>query len=253
MIGKQSVMSFNILYLYNEARWERVVDMILKYMPDSVGMQEPTPKWFCFLQENQRFCEKYVIIPYEGREATLREGAPTLELICYRRDRYHLVEWGQKWLTDTPDVPSMVKNAAMKRILTYAVFEDKTTGEQVMHANTHIDHLREDVRYEQVKYALDFLAQYNDKPILFTGDFNTKNTSESYTLVVSSLRFSDAKKVAEWARDTFTIPSNEPKMTIDYCFVTEDSVQVRTYHVCNEKINGDYPSDHCPLYVTYDL
>lgn len=251
--GKRTIMSFNILYIYDEARWERVVDMILKYMPDSVGMQEPTPKWFHFLQENQRFSEKYVVIPYEGREATLREGAPTLELICYRRDRYHLIEWGQKWLTDTPDVPSMVENAAMKRILTYAVFEDKTTGEQIMHANTHIDHLREDVRYKQTKYALDFLVQYNNKPILFTGDFNTKCNSETYALVTSSPQFSDAKKVADWARDTFTIPSHKPIMTIDYCFVTEENIRVRTYHVCHEKINGEFPSDHCPLFVTYDL
>ncbi len=251
--GAHSVMSFNILYIVDEERWERVVDMILRYMPDSVGMQEPTPKWLRFLMENQRFCEKYVTLPFAGREGQNYRGGPTLELICYRRDTYHMLDWGQKWLTDTPDTPSMVENAAMKRILTYAVLEHKETGKQVMHVNTHIDHLREDVRYVQAGYVLDFLAQHDDKTILLTGDFNTQSTSVTYERVVSSPRLADAKKVADWAEDTFTIPSDNPRVTIDYCFVTKENVKVRTYHVCHEQINGGYPSDHCPLFVTFDL
>ena len=51
---------------------------------------------------------------------------------------------------------------------------------------------------------------------------------------------------------TFTNYGTSNKI-IDFVFVSPKSIGVTTYQVCNEEINGDFPSDHHPVLIEYTL
>ena len=253
-----SAMSFNILYIYHEERWPTVVDLILKYMPDSVGLQEPERHWTAYLLENEKLREYYNVIVYPFRDG--RSG--TNELILARKDKYRIKKLATKWLSDTPDEISKFEDAALHRIVNFAKLEDKQTGSCITHVNTHLDHILETVRAKQAKVLMNCIREFGDETYIVTGDFNTQRNQDgnpqAYPVMVTDTGLADSRDAADYATQRNTIPSDDPRVVIDYCFVTESAVKVNYYHVCGETMpaaNGAmiYPSDHCALYVAYEL
>ena len=253
-----SAMSFNILYIYHEERWPTVVDLILKYMPDSVGLQEPERHWNAFLLENDKLREHYNVIIFPFRDG--RSG--TNEIILTRKDKYRITKLATKWLSDTPDEISKFEDAALHRIVNFAKLEDKQTGSCITHVNTHLDHLKESVRAKQAKVLLDCVREFGDETYIITGDFNTRrdqdDNPQAYPIMITGTGLVDSRDVAAYATERNTIPSDDPKVVIDYCFVSESAVKINYYHVCAEKMPGKngtmlYPSDHCAVYVAYEL
>lgn len=253
-----SAMSFNILYIYHEERWPTVVDLILKYMPDSVGLQEPERRWTAFLLENDKLREHYNVIVFPFRDG--RSG--TNEIILTRKDKYRIKKIATRWLSDTPDEISKFEDAALHRIVNFAKLEDKETGSCITHVNTHLDHLQETVRAKQAKVLLNCVKEFGDETYIITGDFNTtrdhNNNPQAYPIMVTDTGLADSRDVAAYATERNTIPSDDPRVVIDYCFVSESAVKVNYYHVCAETMparNGAmvYPSDHCAVYIAYEL
>lgn len=253
-----SAMSFNILYIYHEERWPTVVDLILKYMPDSVGLQEPERHWNAFLLENEKLREYYNVIIFPFRDG--RSG--TNEIILARKDKYRITKLATKWLSDTPDEISKFEDAALHRIVNFAKLEDKRTGSCITHVNTHLDHILETVRAKQAKVLLKCVKEFGDETYIITGDFNTRrdqdDNPQAYPVMVTDTGLADSRDAAAYATQRNTIPSDNPKVVIDYCFVSESAVKVNYYHVCAEAMpaqNGTmiYPSDHCAVYIAYEL
>lgn len=253
-----SAMSFNILYIYHEERWPTVVDLILKYMPDSVGLQEPERRWTAFLLENDKLREHYNVIVFPFRDG--RSG--TNEIILTRKDKYRIKKIATKWLSDTPDEISKFDDAKLHRIVNFAKLEDKETGSCITHVNTHLDHLQETVRAKQAKVLLNCVKEFGDETYIITGDFNTTrdcdNNPLAYPIMVTNTGLADSRDVAAYATQRNTIPSDNPRVVIDYCFVSESAVKVNYYHVCAETMPAQdgtmiYPSDHCAVYIAYEL
>ena len=76
--------------------------------------------------------------------------------------------------------------------------------------------------------------------------------------MVTDTGLADSRDAAEYATERNTIPSHDPKVVIDYCFVSQPDVKVNYYHVCAEQMPAAdgtmiYPSDHCAVYVAYEL
>ncbi len=239
------VMSYNI-YVGNQANDEyiqRVISMIAIYMPDSFGVQEATQAWINNISD--AFPEyTWVGEPRGG------DGANEYSAIFYLRDKYTVVERGTKWLTDTPDVVSKVPSSSLNRITTYAVLKNKSNGNEYMHVNTHFDHMSDEARIEQAYYLLeiiDSLGKY-DLPIFITGDFNSTKGSEAYQSIIDCEYF-DSSTVANYATTAGTFHGySDLNSIIDFCFVNSN-VDVLTYKVCNEKIDGAFASDHHPVFV----
>lgn len=253
-----SAMTFNILYIHHEERWPTVVDLILKYMPDSVGLQEPERRWNAFLLENDKLREYYNVIIFPFRDG--RSG--TNEIILARKDKYRIKKIATKWLSDTPDEISKFEDAALHRIVNFAKLEDKVTGSCITHVNTHLDHLQESVRAKQAKVLINCVKELGDEIYVITGDFNTRrdfdNNPQAYPIMVTNTGLADSRDIAAYKTERNTIPSDDPKVVIDYCFVSESAVKVNYYHVCAEKMPAAdgtmiYPSDHCAIYVAYEL
>ena len=243
--NKYSIMSYNILCdKPKPERIERLIATVKKYEADTIGMQEVTPYWLSFLKPALE--DKYVCVGL-GRDG---ENNGEHSCVFYNKEKFNLISTETKWLSDTPDEVSRVEGSAYIRIVTFAVLERKADGKRFVHANTHLDFGKAAV--EQVKYIKKFAAKYTD-PMFITGDFNFEPTSEGYAEFTKE-RFVTSAEVAADAKISNTFPACEnPTIIIDYCLVTPETIDVKSYKVCSEQFDGDYGSDHLPVYVEYDL
>lgn len=248
-----SAMSFNVLYTYDEKRWPVVFDLILNYMPDSIGMQETTPQWNMYIPFVQKFNKYYEMISFPYRDG---KGGGTNEVICYRKDRFKLISKDTKWLSTTPDEVSMVPGASMHRIINFAVLEDLETGERIIHANTHLEHLVPQVNVAQVECLKEILEKYRGKQIIVTGDFNAVH-NDGDGLGSEDTYFSDPKYHADYVTKRPTTDGGSS--AIDFCWTARDTIDAKYYHVATEMMpTGDgnkkvQPSDHRPVFIVYDL
>ncbi len=242
-----TAMSFNILCNPMEKpRTERVCRMIADYLPDTFGVQEATPAWMKLL--NREFGELYACVG-EGRDGG---DSGEYSAIFYKKDTFTLLDSGTKWLSDTPDTVSKVEESSLNRIFTYALLERTADSTPLMVVNTHFDHTSDTARERQAGVLADFLADYTSVyPVVLTGDFNTTPHTPAYEEILDA-GVADASDIAETASEamTFTNFGATGKM-IDFIFVTDSRILVREYRVCNEKIDGEYPSDHHPILIEY--
>ena len=243
-----TAMSFNNLVSSKSAeRTERVTEMVLKYMPDTIGFQETSSDWM-----NSLIAKLKGVYAWVGEG---RNGGSSGEYnpIFYNKSKFELKESGTHWMSDTPDVASKFPESTYNRIYTYALLERKSDGKKIMIVNTHLDHKSEPARVKQIKVLLEFIEKYRDYPIVLSGDFNTTPSSNVYSTVTKSF-MKDSADVAMQAKraSTFTNYGKSDK-TLDYLFVNPAKMSVAEYSVCNEKINGDYPSDHHPVLIKYSV
>ncbi len=243
-----SVMSFNILTTVpDQARVERVVGMILKYSPDTVGVQEASPTWMGILKSSELMTHyDYVGVGRNGGN----EGE--YSAIFYKKDKFKLIDSGTKWLSATPDTANTkYADSAYPRIMTYALLEDKVSGKRMLHVNTHLDHVGSDARKKQITVLLNETAKLGSYPTVITGDFNETPGGTVYSKVTSGGKYADSSKVAVTSEIGVTFPKSEK--ILDYVFSSRGNLYVKSYKVCNEKINDQYPSDHYPVYLEYGL
>ena len=242
---KLSVMSFNILTSApDEARKNRVITMILKYMPDTFGVQEASPTWMSIFKNSD-------LMKYYGYVGVGRNGGNVGEYsaVFYKKDKFKLIDSGTKWLSSTPDTPNTkYDDSSYPRIMTYALLEDKATGKQLLHVNTHLEHTSSAPREKQIKVLLREVAKLGNYATIITGDFNDQRTSNVYSAVTGA-GYLDAAKAAEVPDTGITFPKSEK--VLDYVFFTPTSIYAKSFRVCSEKIDGELPSDHYPVFCEY--
>lgn len=239
------VMSFNVwVSQKTDERTARVIKMITKYMPDSFGVQEASPAWMTSLRSG---LSAYA---YVGGG---RDGGSNGEhsAIFYLKDKYTVLDSGTKWLSATPNSVSKFEESSLNRIVTYAVLKDKTTGKIYVHINTHFDHKSSKARELQADVFLDVAKQFEDYPVVMTGDFNCTAGSAPYNKIISA-GYVNSSEVAPEKHGSATFHSyGSASSTIDFCFLKPGKMAAISYRVCDEKIDGDYVSDHHPVYVDF--
>jgi endonuclease/exonuclease/phosphatase family metal-dependent hydrolase len=246
-------MSFNIRYQeVEQPRIDLVFQMIEKYAPDTIGIQEATPQWMNILKS--RLGDKY---GYIGK-ARAMTGADNDEAgpVFYLKSRFNFIDGATKWLSTTPDkVGSKVPESSLPRIVTYALLEDKETGKRFIHANTHLHHKSEEARIKQAQILLDLLAQFNkdNLPFIISGDFNCSAGSKPYNIFINA-GLSNGADIAKKAEKGPTFNDyGKASTTIDFFFLPSYCIDVYYYKVCNETfvIDGKttYPSDHYPIII----
>lgn len=243
-----SAMSFNVwVSSVTDERMKRVSDMIKKYMPDTIGVQEASVSWMNYLKDT--FSDTYACVGV-GRDLF---GAGEHSAIFYDKDKFKLIESDTKWLSPTPDVPSKFDESSLNRIYTYAILERKSDGMRFLCLNTHLEHTTEEARVLQAGVLLEFLAKHPDLPVVCTGDFNTTKGGDLYKTITAN-RLADGAAVALSTDNSATFHDyGDSSKIIDFCFVSRESVLVDKYFVCDEKINGDFASDHHPVMIEYRL
>ncbi len=259
-----SVMSFNIRYRNNhdgennwENRREKVVSIIAENKLDFVGLQEVLSDQLSFLDSS---LTDYLWIGC-GREDGREQGeyAP----IFYDSAKYTLVEDGVFWLSPNPDsVGSVGWDAALTRIATWGIFEEKITKEKVAFFNTHFDHAGFQARIESAKLIKKQITTISDSLFtILTGDFNFDQTNPAYDAITASsaseslFDLASAEKInlkPQWTFHGFEKVELPNRTKIDFIF-TNRPVDVISYRHLTDRYDGKYPSDHLPVLTRFRI
>ena len=244
------VMTFNIRWASPDDGhniWETRSDWVSGIIDSSgvhvAGLQEVT---HAQLQDIMRGQTRFGYVGV-GRDDGAQRGeyAPLL----FDTTRFTLIDWDTKWLSTFPDsIGSVGWDAALPRIATRVVLEDRGTGDTLRVINTHFDHRGEEARRESAR----LVAEWATAGDVALGDFNFEPDTEPWQAIVSSglmdagLTPSDPKAEAGTYR-SFD-PGSDTSARIDYVFHTPDW-RAASYQVLDPVQGGYYPSDHLPVVV----
>lgn len=244
------VMTFNVRYpAPNDGpeRWESRRDLFVKTIreqhPDVLGTQElykeqgdyvvaqlPGYKWFGMGRK--------------GNDADEHMG------VFYRTGELRVLDSGNFWLSDTPDVPgSDTWGTPFPRMVTWARFQRKDDGRTFVMFDTHLPYREQDdaAREKGATVILKHIAKLAaGEPFVLTGDFNTTPDSKVHAMLTQHLQ--DAWLVAPRRNGpdkTFHNFTGNPTERIDWILVRGFRVEdVRTVTTHEGKL---YPSDHFPV------
>lgn len=256
------VISFNVRY--GEAddgsnswiyRKNVLFDFIRNENADFLGLQEAM---MFQIEEILKHCPGYRYVG-QTREADGISGEATP--ILYRESAYELIEQGNLWLSETPEVPASKSwDSALPRIFTWARFRRKNDGKYLIVYNTHFDHLGEQARFQSSKAIIDHMRQhFRNNDIILMGDFNALEESEpvGYLAGNHTMPLRDAYRnlhpVKEERDMTFYGWNEHTAGTgkrIDYVFYT-GSLKPQEAYVSDYHLDLHYPSDHMPVVVSF--
>lgn len=174
--------------------------------------------------------------------------------IFYRKTRFKVLESGDFWLSETPDVPGKGWDATCcNRICSWIKFKDLMTKKSFYVFNVHFDHQGVVARRESGKLMVKKIQEIaKDATVILTGDFNSTPETEQIQHIQTLL--SDSKQVSQTPaygpEGTFNgFKFDAPlKNRIDYIF-TSKQVTVLKYGVLTDSFEQRYPSDHQPVVV----
>ncbi len=180
--------------------------------------------------------------------------------IVYRKDKFDLVQNGDFWFSETPEVPGKGWDATCcNRICSWAKFRDKLTRKEFFVFNVHYDHQGQIARKNSSILLLERIKQQaRNLPVFVTGDFNATPESEPIQIIANDGLLSDSYAVTKQppygTTGTFnSFRLNAPmKNRIDYVWVTQ-GITVNKYGVLNDMQYGHFPSDHFPVMINADL
>jgi len=261
------VMSYNIR-LDTEAdgvnQWknrpEKVINLIKKYNPDLFGVQEAMHNQMLDLQSG---LSEYSYVGV-GRDDGKEKGE--YSAIFYKKEKFELLTQNTFWLSETPDVPgSKSWDAAITRVVTFALMKDKITGKTFLYSNTHFDHIGKEARKNSATLIKRLVASTvkvasakveNKKiPVIVSGDFNSGPTDAPYLTITNGEHFSlfDSRPANNLTGTFCGFELNKMECkTIDYIFHSEDW-KASNYQVIQDNDGKYYPSDHLPVLVTLTL
>ena len=158
--------------------------------------------------------------------------------IFYKRDRLRLLDYGNFWLSETPDRPGLGWDAACVRICTWGKFakQTATNDEAFYFFNLHMDHVGVVARREAAKLIVSKIRDIaKGATVIVTGDFNVDQNDEIYCIFTDSgllrdsyqearLRFAENGTFNSFDTDLYT------DSRIDHIFVSP-AIRVESYGV----------------------
>lgn len=147
--------------------------------------------------------------------------------IFYKKSRLRCLDSGHFWLSETPDsVGSRGWDAALCRICTWGLFEDKETKWRFHMFNLHMDHVGKIARRESAKLVVSRMKEMcGDMPFILTGDFNVDQNDEIFSIFTAPDALKDAFTVAkhrmtETGSMNYFNPDYKTDSRIDHIFLS---------------------------------
>lgn len=246
------VMSFNVRTPVDTEpgrRWDdrrdAMVTLLREQKPAVVGTQELVEKQAAYLVGHLPGYRWFG----EGR----RGGSGDEHMgVFYDSAQLTVVESGNFWLSDTPDVPgSITWGNLFPRMVTWALFQRQADGQRFYLLNTHLPYRDEDEprRVRGATLITERLATLQPGvPVVVTGDFNSEPGSDTYKAFTASL--GDARKLAgtvDGPRLTFHDFTGKPTVELDWILVRGFTVD--RFSTLDQTPGGVLPSDHYPVQV----
>jgi len=258
LLSSQSikVMTYNIKYdnvndtvnNWND-RKSAMVELLKKHNPSIIGMQEVLHRQLEYLDESLPNFNYLGVGRDDGKQKG--EYSP----ILYDSKKYKVLQSNTFWLSKTPHKISVGWDAALERICTYGLFEDKKSNQKFWVFNTHFDHVGVKARKKSVKLILKKIRDINsDKlPVVLMGDLNL--TPDQKPIQLLQRKMNDGLSITKTPLTGPTGTFNgfdvlDPMLRrIDYIFL--DKFEVDSYIHLDERLeNGKHISDHLPVFAT---
>ncbi len=177
------------------------------------------------------------------------------QAIIYKTDKYEVLESHHFWFSETPEVMSSGwDEMRFKRGGFCVIFKDKKTGVKFFVMHAHMP-LGQKANLNASKILIEKSKQYNpdNLPEFFIGDLNTRPDTPSSDLMRthwtdSYLTCSKAEPGIGTFNGAITQRDMRVARRIDYIYY-KGNIQIKDYEVVQNKYDGFWPSDHCPLYV----
>lgn len=247
------VMTFNVRLLTdadgpNQWRYRRdlAAQMIRHQNPDIIGTQE------LFAEQGDDLVARLPRYTWFGEGRRGGRGDEHMG-VFYRHDRLRVVESGNFWLSDTPDVPGSISwGHPYARMVTWALFERVADHRRFYLFNTHLPYREQDTdaRVRGVKAIMARVAALpKDVPVIVTGDFNNAPVGPVYATIAAHLTDAWIAAPRRAGPDaTFHDFTGTPDQRIDWIFY-RGLRALRTETVTTHR-GALYPSDHFPVVTT---
>ncbi len=219
---------------------------------------------------------------YTGKGRDDGKDAGEHSAIFYRTDLFELLDSGDFWMSETPEVPGKGWDAVLPRICSWGKFLHYPSGRVFVFMSLHMDHVGKQARIESAKLVKEKIKEIaGDEPAIVTGDFNVDQTHQSYRTMtgngdmldsyeVAAIRFAPNGTFNSYQTDNYT------ESRIDHVFITPN-IKVEKYGVLTDTYRTDdgeasdvslnaapseisakkytarTPSDHFPVMVVLEL
>jgi len=263
------IMTFNVLVTDLASRTEVIGNVIYKYYPDIIGLQE-------FGQAGHTDLIGLISTVYDVSEANVgNSSSRSYTPILYKKERLELVESGSFYL-EKRWTGSGTKSMA------WAVFRDKNTGKMLAAINAHWAIILDSYDTESVfgrklsdsveggewrkdnsRQALELFESLREKygtdlSVFIMGDMNATHNHDSVKMLeTESLKCGQyAAKADDTAGyDSFHDDPGIPAYggnPIDHIFVTTDTADVLSHRICMDSQDVKC-SDHFPVIIDVTL
>ena len=258
-------MSFNINGDYSDGAnsWEKrkslSLEVINRYKPDLIGLQEGAKINLATFSEQ--------LTEFSLVEGNCYGDTPPEDYssILYRTSRYELLNSGEFWFSETPDVESTDWGVEYPMGATWVELKCKETQHKIIHLNTHYEDgpWGEESRVNATHLIVNRIAQLApEQPVVVTGDFNCNPWSKPYQ-VFQDHGFKDSYREAGNAdtatSSTLHVYKGEEYFALDFgdelfwrvdWILTLDGnrkVQTTSSTIVKDGLPPTYPSDHYPI------
>lgn len=246
-----TVMTFNVRYPSDgdgpdkwDTRAARLIEVWKRIGADVVGTQE------LFQHQAEAIVAADPRYAWFGRD---RRGGHDDEHmgVFYRRNRLKLLQQGDFWLSDTPQVPGSISwGHPFPRMVTWGRFERLSDGRRFTLVNTHFPYRDEDgaAREKAATKVAAFVAGLpKGEPVVVTGDFNDVPGSGAYRILTAGLTDSWTARRPPGA-GTFHGFTGRAEKRIDW--ILTRGFTAKTVAIDRQTVGGRYPSDHFPVIAT---
>ena len=253
VFAQTSFMTFNLRYNNpgdKENSWEyrksEVADMLNRYHPDIMGIQEGLHDQVVFLDSALQQYDYAGV----GRDDGKTKGE--YSAIFYNTGKFKLLATKTYWLSNTPEKVSIGWDAALERIVTFAELLNKTSNDTLYVFNCHLDHVGKIARERSAALILTFITQMNlwTKKVVVMGDMNSEIVEPPAQLFISQMDYASGKNgvLTYGPAGTFNAFNTVNSVTkrIDYIFTKNISFS-HYYHIADRRKNNLWLSDHLPV------
>ena len=180
--------------------------------------------------------------------------------IVYKKDKFILLDKGDFWYSETPDVPGKGWDATCcNRICSWGKFKDVASGKVFYFFNSHFDHQGKVARRESSRLLLERIREIaKGYPVFSVGDYNAEPDSEPMLMLVQSGELFNAYETSQTSPYGTVGTFHNYKLEgpfekrIDH-ILHSPGISVVKYATLNETPGGRFPSDHYPVMVVAEF
>lgn len=213
-----------------------------------------------------------ILATQEGKEKqikTLVQGLP-LKLVAEHRqwiedrmypclyvneERIKVLDSGDIWLSETPYISGSVSfKSTFPRLCTWMRIGHLINNQEYMVINTHLDHVLEETRLEQINVLIKEIQNLNTDsvPLILMGDFNDSPGSIIRKIILEKLDLKDPwieEAIPEETTHHSFLGDKAEGSRIDWILVPQ-AFAVQDIRLEKKSFNNIFPSDHYPLLAT---